>query len=242
MDIKALSKPFPASLISWRLGATNKAKTSGIALAYIDARDVIQRLDEVCGPENWQNKHPHANGKTSCSIGIKIGGEWVWKENGAGDSDVEAAKGAFSDSFKRAAVLWGIGRYLYDFTNMWVEIEPAGNSHKIKQSEYKKLEDALEKLAKGLKVAPSEPPVETPEEKANKWFAAFKPNLESAASIETVKAMVNKQQGPLQSIKKDAEKVYDEIMKAVLEKETALLQKENTISVKLARAEDLMRA
>lgn len=146
IDLKALAAPFPVNQIEWRIGSTNGDKTSGIALAYIDARLVMERLDAVCGMENWQNKHPHANGKTSCSIGIKIDGEWVWKENGAGDSQVEAEKGAFSDSFKRAAVQWGIGRYLYDMPNVWVEIEPAGRSHKIKASEYKKLEAGLNRL------------------------------------------------------------------------------------------------
>lgn len=146
MNLNDLEKPFPVEKISWRLGATKKDKTQGIALAYIDARDVIERLDEVCGKGNWQNKHPHANGKTSCSIGIKISDEWVWKENGAGDSQVEAEKGAFSDSFKRAAVLWGIGKYLYDLGNTWVNIEPAGRSYKIKKSEQKKLDASLQRL------------------------------------------------------------------------------------------------
>lgn len=143
IDVEALKQPFPVNRISWRVGAMNKDKTKAIGLAYIDARDVIDRLDKVCGVENWQNKHPHATIKTSCTIGIKIGDEWIWKENGAGDSQVEAEKGAFSDSFKRAAVLWGIGRYLYDMPNIWVEVD---EFRQIKQTEYKKLEASLNKL------------------------------------------------------------------------------------------------
>ena len=38
---------------------------------------------------------------------------WVTKSDGAEDSTIEAVKGAYSDSFKRAAVKWGIARYLY---------------------------------------------------------------------------------------------------------------------------------
>ena len=49
--------------------------------------------------------------------------EWVWKSNGAGQSDIEAEKGQFSDAFKRAAVLWGIGRYLYALPSPWVDLE-----------------------------------------------------------------------------------------------------------------------
>lgn len=147
MDLSKLKEPFPPEKISWRVGSTTQAKDKGMALAYIDPRDVMGRLDEVCGPENWQALHPHANGKTSCKIGIKIDGEWIWKENGAGDTDFEADKGAFSDSFKRAAVLWGIGRYLYDTPNVWVEIEPMGKSYKIANPKDARLIGALEKAA-----------------------------------------------------------------------------------------------
>ena len=134
-----LKAPFPPDRISWRIGSTTKDKSRGMALAYIDARDVMERLDEVCGFDGWQCRYPHANGKTVCEIGIRIKDEWIWKADGAGDTDVEAEKGALSDAFKRAAVRWGVGRYLYDLAAKWVEIEPAGNSFRIKESEMAKL-------------------------------------------------------------------------------------------------------
>src|SRR5262245_53056728 len=122
VDFNKLREPFSPDVISWRAGSTNKDKTRGLALAYIDARDVQDRLDTVVGPENWQSRYPHANGKTVCEIGIRYGkDEWIWKADGAGDSDFEAEKGALSDAFKRAGVKWGIGRYLYDIPAIWVE-------------------------------------------------------------------------------------------------------------------------
>jgi hypothetical protein len=136
MNLDELKKPFPENRIHWRVGSTNKRKiqketgnkdakpTKGIPLAYIDARDVMERLDYVCGPENWQCRYPFAG---CCEIGIKINGEWVWKSNGAGVTDVEAEKGQYSDAFKRAAVLWGIGQYLYDLPNVWVDL--TGNNY-----------------------------------------------------------------------------------------------------------------
>lgn len=145
MDISKLFAPFAPGLVSWRIGSMAKkpdanGKTKGRALAYIDARDVMRRLDDVCGPANWQCRYPHANGKTICEIGIKVDGEWVWKANGAGDTDIEAEKGAISDAFKRAAVLWGIGRYLYDLDSPWVEV----NAFKqIEAHEHKRLERIL---------------------------------------------------------------------------------------------------
>jgi hypothetical protein len=134
-----LKKPFPQDRISWRAQTVSKDGTKALALAYIDARDVMERLDEVCGPENWQCRYSHADKKTVCEIGIMIEfgavstamvgpdslhkHQWVWKSDGAGDSDVEAEKGALSDAFKRAAVRWGIGRYLYDLDSPWVPCE-----------------------------------------------------------------------------------------------------------------------
>lgn len=122
-----LERPFEAKKISWRVGATNKDKTKAIPLAYIDARDVMYRLDEVFDM-NWQCKYTHAENKTICEIGVLINNQWIWRAGGAGDTDIEAEKGAISDAFKRAAVLFGIGRYLYNLPNSWVEID-----------EYKKL-------------------------------------------------------------------------------------------------------
>jgi len=146
MKLEELSAPFPASDISWRVGATNGDKSSGIALAYIDARDVMKRLDAVCGPVSWQARYPWSDGKRLvCEIGIKIGDEWIWKANGAGDTDVEAEKGAMSDAFKRAAVLWGIGQYLYDLPTTWVPLEAAGRSYKISDAIKRDLTQRLEK-------------------------------------------------------------------------------------------------
>lgn len=142
--VTQLSRPFDINKVRWRIGATNREKTSGIALAYLDARDVMERLDEVCGAENWQAIYDHvtANGVV-CRIGIRFDNEWVWKSNGAGETSVEAEKGALSDAFKRAAVLWGVGRYLYALGNTWVDIEQRGKSSVIKQGQQSKLDNAL---------------------------------------------------------------------------------------------------
>lgn len=119
----ALLAPFPAELIKWRVGSTTQDKSRGLALAYIDARDVMVRFDEAVGPENWQSKLIPTPGGMICEIGIKIQDYWVWKSNSAEDTNIEAIKGAGSDAFKRAAVLWGVGRYLYYLDNIWVDLE-----------------------------------------------------------------------------------------------------------------------
>ena len=145
-DLKRLFAPFSPVSVSWRIGSTNQDKTKGMALAYIDARDVMERLDEVCGPGGWQCRYSHTATKTVCDIAIKIDGEWVWKADGAGDSDVEAEKGALSDAFKRAAVKWGIGRYLYALPSPWVQIVQKGRSYIIPDHEKARLADLLAKM------------------------------------------------------------------------------------------------
>lgn len=111
MGIK-LTAPFPVEQIHWRVGRLTQKKDKATALAYLDARDVMERLDLAVGPSGWQCRYPFPG---CCEIGIHSESQgWLWKANGADESDIEGVKGQFSGAFKRAAVLWGIGRYLYD--------------------------------------------------------------------------------------------------------------------------------
>lgn len=166
LDYKALAAPFPPDEIEWRVGSTTQDKKKGMALAYIDARAVMDRLDAVVGPNNWQCRYTAVGDKTCCEIGIQcvtcesdesdhgsVCFDWVWKSDGAGDTDFEGAKGAFSDAFKRAAVRWGIGRYLYDVKAPWVEIEARGKSFIIPDRELATLRRVLE----GKSFTPSPP-------------------------------------------------------------------------------------
>lgn len=145
LDMKQrLAAPFPPERVSWRVGSTTADKKRGMALAYIDARDVMQRLDDVMSPAWWQCRYSHTGAVTICEIGLFLPTgntcQWVWKANGAGNTDVEAEKGACSDAFKRAAVLWGIGRYLYDLDSPWVAL----NGRQIATEELPKLRALLE--------------------------------------------------------------------------------------------------
>jgi hypothetical protein len=147
IDFTKLSAHFPPSAIEWRVGSTKADKSKGMALAYLTARDVMDRLDDVCGPANWQDRYEFHGPRTVCYLSIRVEDQWVTKADGAGDSDVEAEKGAISDALKRCAVKWGIGRYLYDLESPWVEIEPAGKSFRIKRDEHAKLDQLLTRKA-----------------------------------------------------------------------------------------------
>ena len=130
-DIKdKLQAPFHEKDIEWRLqrcGKKNNGEFWGIALAYITNRAIMNRLDDVFGPFGWKNvfeKSP--NGAVLCGISVLHNGEWITKYDGADDTEMEAIKGGLSGAMKRAAVQWGIGRYLYNLEANFANITPNG--------------------------------------------------------------------------------------------------------------------
>ncbi len=127
--IDQLKEPFDPNVLHWRVGATTQDKSKGIALAYLNARDVMKRLDSVVGAEQWQTIDRKDGDTYYCQLSIKIKDEWITKTGAAGATQVEGEKGGSSDAFKRAAVLWGVGRYLYYLDNVWHPIKPQGRSY-----------------------------------------------------------------------------------------------------------------
>lgn len=124
-----LSAPFPPEDIEWRVARAGIAKKGVycMVLAYITARAIQERLDEVVGPANWQNTplqlHEVRAGLFAMQVGIsiKIGEEWVTKYDVSEPTQVEPAKGGFSGATKRAGAQWGIGRYLYYIDETFAE-------------------------------------------------------------------------------------------------------------------------
>lgn len=150
----ALEYPFTVEDIEFRVLRTNKAKTEGYIAAYVDSRAIQRRLDKVVGWENWQNYFEvtqSATGETSyvCKLCIfsEERGEWLTKSNGAGSTDIEPVKGGLSNAFKRAASMFGIGRYLYDMKDIKCPIDqgkyiPDNEKYKLEQ-EYMKFVNKL---------------------------------------------------------------------------------------------------
>lgn len=159
----ALAQPFAPEDLEWRLQVTSKDKTRGLAVPYVTNRAIQTRLDDVVGPENWYNdfKPWHGAGKKQaqlCGIAIYFEGRgFITKWDGAEDSDIEAVKGGLSDSMKRAAVQWGVGRVLYSMDTVWVDIEPRGDSYVIRDSERPKLDEAYLSTLKRLQLTPAAP-------------------------------------------------------------------------------------
>ena len=159
----ALRKPFAPEDLEWRLQQTFEEKMRGIAVPYVTNRAIQNRLDEAVGPENWYNDYKpwHGAGKKEaqlCGIAIYFEGRgFITKWDGAEDSDIEPVKGGLSDSMKRAAVQWGIGRVLYNMDTVWVNIEKRGKTHVIKESERPKLDNEYLKMLQRLGLTPAPP-------------------------------------------------------------------------------------
>lgn len=118
MDLNKLLESMP---YKWRVQSFSKNKPSASCVAYVDARDVARRLDEACGVGNWQDDYKSAGNLLFCGIGIKVNNEWIWKWDTGTESNMEAEKGHASDAFKRAAVKWGVGRFLYDLDVVYLD-------------------------------------------------------------------------------------------------------------------------
>lgn len=117
-DLKELKKELP---YKWRVQSFSQSSKKATCVAYIDSRDVQDLLDDVCGPENWQDDYFEVKGNVYCKIGIRVNDSWVWKSDCGIESNVDAQKGEASDAFKRAAVKWGIGRFLYHLEIKYVD-------------------------------------------------------------------------------------------------------------------------
>lgn len=121
--LSRLRRPFVDEEVYWRVQSMTKSGSAQL-LAYLDSRCIQERLDDVVGPANWQIQIRVEGSKTLGGIGIKIAGEWVWKWDGAGDTKVEAEKGGISGAIKRSAVLWGMGRHLYELGRTYAKPSP----------------------------------------------------------------------------------------------------------------------
>lgn len=132
-EMSKLKEPFPENDLEWRLQSCGErnGKFWGRPLAYITSRAVQERLDEVCGPDGWQCSIKKEGDAYLCTLSIRVehedgSVEWISRTDGSDSSDIEAVKGGISGAIKRSAVLFGIGRYLYNLKNSWAEISADG--------------------------------------------------------------------------------------------------------------------
>lgn len=119
-----LKEPFPAKDIEWRVQRCfkNNNGAKAIVVPYVQNRAIMERLDAIFGPFGWENNFKEIHNGVLCGITVTINGNKTTKWDGADLTNIEPTKGAISGSMKRAAVQFGIGRYLYDLTEVWVDV------------------------------------------------------------------------------------------------------------------------
>ena len=125
--VRALAAPFDLAEVKFKPGAVSGHRA--LALAYVDARVIQDRLDEVLGVLGWQDSYKVLpDGSVMCRLRIRLGEQWITKVDVGGQSEQpdggDRAKAAFSDALKRAAVKFGVGRYLYRLPALWADYDP----------------------------------------------------------------------------------------------------------------------
>jgi len=119
MKLEALTRPIEPQEIEWKIQSYTKDKSKTIIVPYVTARCVMDRLDEAFGVLNWSTKFEETKSGMLCTITA----EGVSKQDGASLTTIEPIKGGISDSLKRAAHQFGIGRGLYDYPRVMLKGE-----------------------------------------------------------------------------------------------------------------------
>src|SRR3954451_1582893 len=124
---RALGAPFDDTEVKFKPQAVKGNRA--LALAYVDVRAIMDRLDNVLGVENWQDRYQLLpDNSVMCRLRLRIGDRWITKTDVGGPSEQpdggDRLKAAFSDVLKRAAVKFGIGRYLYRLPQQWADYDP----------------------------------------------------------------------------------------------------------------------
>lgn len=130
--MKRLQEPFLPEEIEWRVdrGQITGSGNYVFVLAYVTNRAIMNRLDEIFGPTGWRNEFKEwKQGSQLCGISVKMDGEWITKWDGSDDSNMDAVKGGLSAAMKRAAVQWGIGRYLYKLDQNRIPLKEHGDNY-----------------------------------------------------------------------------------------------------------------
>jgi len=135
--IAELEVPFDPSVIEWRVTNTAKGELRGQVVPYANPRAYTDRLNEMFTPAGWTRKyavHTSANFErakdkklvakvlVTCELLIlglgshsATGEQWADNDNACTASEAQA--------FKRACSCFGLGRYLYHFTGVWIDLD-----------------------------------------------------------------------------------------------------------------------
>jgi hypothetical protein len=133
-----LVEPFDPSEIKWRVTHTTQDRRRGAVIAFAGPRAYTDRLNQIFTPTGWTRTYDVSTvtavsrmkgdkliqtGKVLVTCALTIhqlgchtgsGEEWADEQNAMTSAEAQA--------FKRACTCFGLGRYLYNFAEMWVPL------------------------------------------------------------------------------------------------------------------------
>jgi hypothetical protein len=135
-----LSEPFDPSEIKWRVTHKSKDERRGAVIAYADPRAYQDRLNKIVTPAGWSSSYHVCtltnimrargsnkevmSGKVLSTCKVTIDG--IGEHSGTGEdwADEECAMtSSDAQAFKRACSAFGLGRYLYNLEEVWVDLD-----------------------------------------------------------------------------------------------------------------------
>jgi hypothetical protein len=134
VNLNELDRKFAGHELEFRPSNFSEKTNKALALVYVKLKPIEDRLDEVCGKENWSVDYEEGPlGGIIATLGIRgvaiegrDFGMWTHKSDGADATQFEAVKGGLTDAFKRVARRWGVGRYLHDVPQVWIPAKKSG--------------------------------------------------------------------------------------------------------------------
>jgi hypothetical protein len=130
-----LAAPFRADQVRCRPGALSGDKAKALAIFYVNPKTIQQRLDDVLGVDGWADEcEVLPDGCVVCRLTVWFGDRAVTRcDVGAPSKQPDAGdrlKAAFSGALKRAALKFGVGRYLDGVPQQWAELDGSGKRFK----------------------------------------------------------------------------------------------------------------
>jgi hypothetical protein len=134
-----LEEPFASKEVKWLVAATSRDGRKGRVTPYADPRAYTDRLNHIFTASGWTREYsvhtvspitrmkkdkPIQTGKVLVTCIVSIPG--VGTHSGSGEEwadDENAMTSAEAQAFKRACSCFGLGRYFYNFAEMWVDLD-----------------------------------------------------------------------------------------------------------------------
>ena len=135
-----LSEPFDPREIKWRVTHTSKDSRRGAVIAYADPRAYQDRLNKIVTAAGWSSNYHVCtltnimrargfnkevmSGKVLSTCKVMIEGIGDHSATGEAWADEDCAMtSADAQAFKRACSAFGLGRYLYNLEEVWVDLD-----------------------------------------------------------------------------------------------------------------------